>query len=373
MLTIIGLFVERKFWSAANVKIISKVLFIESICDDKEVLESNMRLKLSGPDYKNVDPEEALDDFRRRVANYERAYETIGKKIIAHNIKGYLSGQCIFYLMNLNLFDRQIWLTRHGESADNVSGRIGGDSSLSEKGRKFAACLSRFVHAQKMLFRQKQLENYSEKIGSSTPPPEPPERNFLVWTSMLKRTIETVESLDPKEFDIMHIRFLNEIYAGRCEGKTYQEIEQSYPEEFNARKNNKLYYRYPGMGGESYLDVIHRVNPLIIEPSILAALIKLFEAPTEIKKSEEEELISYDFEEERQFQSAFARLTSTGKLKRDPTERIEDPKIFLAHSLQTLSQRYPGKINDMISTKLPPECTHHLVQYMSLANPSGCV
>jgi hypothetical protein len=54
-----------------------------------------------------------------------------------------------------------------------------------------------------MLFRQKQLENYREKIGSSTPPPEPPERNFLVWTSMLKRTIETVESLDPKEFDIM--------------------------------------------------------------------------------------------------------------------------------------------------------------------------
>lgn len=45
-----------------------------------KVLESNMRLKLSGPDYKNVDPEEALDDFRRRVANYERAYETIGEE-----------------------------------------------------------------------------------------------------------------------------------------------------------------------------------------------------------------------------------------------------------------------------------------------------
>lgn len=45
-----------------------------------KVLESNMRLKLSGPDYKNVDPEEALDDFRRRVANYERAYETISEE-----------------------------------------------------------------------------------------------------------------------------------------------------------------------------------------------------------------------------------------------------------------------------------------------------
>jgi hypothetical protein len=77
-------------------------------------------------------------------------------------------------------------------------------------------------------------------------------------------------------------------------------------------------------------------------------LIKLFEAPTEIKKNDDEELLTYDFEEERQFQSAFARLASTGKLKRDPTERIEDPKIFLAHSLQTLSQRYPGKVKYFI-------------------------
>lgn len=74
---------------------------------------------------------------------------------------------------------------------------------LSERGRKFGACLSRFIHTQKMLFRQKQLEKHHEKVGSSTPPPEPPERNFLVWTSMLKRTIETVENIDPKEFDVM--------------------------------------------------------------------------------------------------------------------------------------------------------------------------
>lgn len=45
-----------------------------------KVLESNMRLKLSGPDYKNVDPEEALDDFRIRVANYEKAYEPISEE-----------------------------------------------------------------------------------------------------------------------------------------------------------------------------------------------------------------------------------------------------------------------------------------------------
>jgi 6-phosphofructo-2-kinase len=37
-----------------------------------------MRLKLSGPDYKDMDPVVALEDFKQRVANYEKAYETIG-------------------------------------------------------------------------------------------------------------------------------------------------------------------------------------------------------------------------------------------------------------------------------------------------------
>lgn len=34
---------------------------------------------------------------------------------------------------------------------------------------------------------------------------------------------------------------------------TYDEIREQFPEEFKARQENKLYYRYPGMGGESYI------------------------------------------------------------------------------------------------------------------------
>ncbi|CAG8608173.1 11130_t:CDS:10, partial [Paraglomus occultum] len=271
-----------------------KVLFVESICNDKKTVEANMRLKLSGPDYKNMDPDEALDDFRKRVVNYEKAYEPIseeeeqtdmqycklinvGKKVIAHNIQGYLSGQCIFYLMNFNLVavqitERQIWLTRHGESTDNIIGRIGGNACLSARGRRFAECLAKFISKQKIAFRQQQLAKYKADVEAelqsdplAIPASEPPEKSFHVWTSLLQRTIDTVEHIDPKEFGIMHIRFLNEIYAGLYEEMTYREIEQLYPKEYNARKNNKLYYRYPGMGGESYLDVIHRVNPLIVE------------------------------------------------------------------------------------------------------------
>ena len=37
-----------------------------------------MRLKLSGPDYKNKDPVIALADFKKRVALYEKAYVPLG-------------------------------------------------------------------------------------------------------------------------------------------------------------------------------------------------------------------------------------------------------------------------------------------------------
>ncbi|KAG1219209.1 hypothetical protein G6F35_007678 [Rhizopus arrhizus] len=280
-----------------------KVLLLESVCTDKKVLERNFRLKLSGPDYKDKDPAVALSDFRHRVANYERAYETVGdweeendiqycklvnvgKKVIAFNISGYLSGQCIFYLMNFNLAERQIFVTRHGESEDNITGRIGGDAALTEKGRKFSRALARFVKSRRISFaldlaKRKIREEEEAKDPMKDSDEEEEERDegkrvkeraesisnsqFTIWTSMLKRSMQTAESFDPDEYDIKQIRFLNEINSGSREGMTYEEIKQSHPQEFEARQKNKLFYRYPGMGGESYIDVIHRLQSMIIE------------------------------------------------------------------------------------------------------------
>lgn len=47
--------------------------------DVSQLLEANMRLKLSGPDYKDKDPVQSLEDFKKRVAAYESAYEPLGK------------------------------------------------------------------------------------------------------------------------------------------------------------------------------------------------------------------------------------------------------------------------------------------------------
>lgn len=51
--------------------------------------------------------------------------------------------------------------------------------------------------------------------------------------------------------------------AGICDGMTYEGIADKYPDEAAARKRDKLRYRYPA--GESYMDVIQRVEPVIIE------------------------------------------------------------------------------------------------------------
>jgi hypothetical protein len=54
----------------------------------------------------------------------------VGKKLVAHDIQGFLAGQAIFFLLNFNLAERQIWITRHGESTDNLEHRLGGSTFL---------------------------------------------------------------------------------------------------------------------------------------------------------------------------------------------------------------------------------------------------
>jgi broad specificity phosphatase PhoE len=54
-----------------------RLIFVESICDDMVVLENNYRMKLSNDDYKGIEPEDALRDFKERVRQYEAVYERV--------------------------------------------------------------------------------------------------------------------------------------------------------------------------------------------------------------------------------------------------------------------------------------------------------
>jgi len=80
-------------------------------------------------------------------ANFSKMVD-VGRKVVAHQIRGFLAGQTVYYLLNFNLAPRQIWITRHGESMDNIEGRIGGDAHLSANGDKYAKALTRFMNGK---------------------------------------------------------------------------------------------------------------------------------------------------------------------------------------------------------------------------------
>lgn len=77
------------------------------------------------------------------------------------------------------------------------------------------------------------------------------------------RVLSLLLSTDWLQFRPMARRNLDELYAGTCDGMTYKEIEQNYPDEFKRRQDDKLAYRYPR--GESYMDVTLRLEPLAQE------------------------------------------------------------------------------------------------------------
>lgn len=112
------------------------VLFIESVCDDEEILTTNYRMKLSNADYKSWDPVEALADFRNRVSLYEKVYEpiddryegalsyirliNIGRRVTGNLCHGLLKSELLFYLANVHVKRRRIWLVRSGETVNDT-------------------------------------------------------------------------------------------------------------------------------------------------------------------------------------------------------------------------------------------------------------
>ncbi|ROW06937.1 hypothetical protein VMCG_03989 [Cytospora schulzeri] len=234
-----------------------EVIYVESKCDDEDLIMANIRdVKTTSPDYKGQDPEQAAVDFKNRIQNYGKVYKTlnedgdedhltylkildVGKQVIINRIQDYLQSRVVYYLMNLHIRPRSVWLSRHGESEFNLEGRIGGDALLSPRGEQYARKLPDLVR---------------ESVGDDRP--------LTVWTSTLKRTIATSRFL-PKHYNQLQWKALDELDAGVCDGMTYQEIKDKYPEDFEARDEDKYNYRY--RGGESYRDVVIRLEPIIME------------------------------------------------------------------------------------------------------------
>lgn len=60
----------------------------------------------------------------------------VNKVVISNRVLNHLQSRMIYFLMNMHIKKRNVYLCRHGESEFNVQRRIGGDSELSDRGKK---------------------------------------------------------------------------------------------------------------------------------------------------------------------------------------------------------------------------------------------
>ncbi|XP_049876061.1 6-phosphofructo-2-kinase/fructose-2,6-bisphosphatase-like [Pectinophora gossypiella] len=227
-----------------------RILFIECVCEDQELLERNIiEILHYSADYKAMSEEEAVDDLRKKLEHYMRQYEPIdanlenisfarvenmGETVTAHKVAGQKESGILGYLSGMRGMPQTLYFTRHGESEYNVLGRIGGDAQLSPRGQQYAHALAEHINA----------------VANHEP--------MTVWTSELRRTKQTAAEIRaPKRA----VRALNELDAGICEGLTYEEMQERFPQEFAWRDQDKLRYRYPW--GESYIDIMTRLRPVL--------------------------------------------------------------------------------------------------------------
>ncbi|XP_063726676.1 6-phosphofructo-2-kinase/fructose-2,6-bisphosphatase-like [Symsagittifera roscoffensis] len=239
--------------------------FLESITDDLNLIQLYIAgIEQSNPDYLNMSREAAVVKFENHFRDYADSYEQLdeqsendlaflkifdgGVRFRVHNMNGYMQSKMVYYLMSLHFARQPIYITRHGEALNNTLGIVGGDSELTARGVKYADAFADFIN------NLPEMKQFQES-GSCCDGP-----GLQVWASVLKRAQQTAARL---KSPVLCWNALRELDAGVFDGKTYDFIEAKFPQEAANRRFDKFKYRYPD--GESYDDLVTRLEPVIME------------------------------------------------------------------------------------------------------------
>ena len=171
---------------------------MEIISKDTMIFEGEM----AEQDKKDAAPIDNVEDYRKRVQHYQKVYEPVasggdedhereysyikcidhGKQIVMNKIEGYMPGRIAQWITNCChchwTTSKKLYLSRHGQSQYNATGRIGGDSDLTDMGERYALALADFA-------------DKNIRVDSSTGSQIP----VRLWTSTLKRTLHTARHI----------------------------------------------------------------------------------------------------------------------------------------------------------------------------------
>ncbi len=221
------------------------ILFIECINNDREILEASILTKITLPEFSNMEKDAAIQSFKQRIRYYSTIYRPVRQeknfiKLDSLNnqiMQEEISDDIPYYdrIRDFLVTDtvKNLFLIRHGETYFNLENRIGGDSGLTENGMVQARALAEY-------FRKKKMP--------------------VIFTSKKKRTVQTAEPIkrSQKQSIIIPLDEFNEIDSGVCECMSYEEIRETMPHVYSARKKDKYNYVYPE--GEGYISMKERID-----------------------------------------------------------------------------------------------------------------
>ncbi len=123
----------------------------------------------------------------------------VGQRYLVNRVLDHIQSRIVYYLMNIHITPRSIYLCRHGESDLNVRGCIGGDTGLSPRGKevRYALCLWKTVystaHLDFVISFFSRMSQFAQCLGRFIQ--DQNIKDLKVWTSQMKRTIQTAEAL----------------------------------------------------------------------------------------------------------------------------------------------------------------------------------
>lgn len=221
------------------------VLFVECINNNEEILDASIMRKIDTPEFSHISQNKAVKSFKKRISYYGNIYaplkdeknfirlDSLNKKVIHEEIKETIPfyDQVRDFLVSDSV--KHLYLIRHGETFFNLDNRIGGNSSLTQRGLQQAEALGEY-------FSKKEIP--------------------IIFTSGMRRTIETAGPIGAKQkkCTIIPLAEFNEIDSGICECMSYEEIRSKKPGVYRARKTDKYNYVYPE--GEGYITMKERIN-----------------------------------------------------------------------------------------------------------------
>eukprot|EP00934_Nitzschia_sp_Nitz4_P003752 Nitzschia sp. Nitz4//scaffold62_size106224//36559//38517//NITZ4_004350-RA/size106224-augustus-gene-0.89-mRNA-1//1//CDS//3329555838//3742//frame0 len=287
------------------------LIFVESICDDKELLMENFRTKVTNsPDYKDMPEEEAMADLQLRVSKYEEQYETItddslsyikifnlSTKLMVNHIYGRMSKIIVPALMAWNIGSRPIFLCRAGQTLSdvakdnddmrrvnlsdnafasipsNLKKRLMQADQLGNTGKKFSDALYDHVFEQGVEYVQNRSDIMDMATGtdvdglagfgtSQEPGDGAAPFPLKILTSTMPRASQTVR-WDEYDFKIEELSNLNPLDKGDFAGKELEELQATHPSWYTKLEKQPFKTRFPG--GESYRDVVKRVASVVVD------------------------------------------------------------------------------------------------------------